>query len=402
MTRIGIVGNGLAGVIAAKAMREAGFEGDIEMFAREKYPYYPRPNLIEFMAGRLPEDRLFAFAESWYADRRIQVRLATPARRIVLDPLGVELSSGQKQGFDSLLLADGASCFIPPLAGVNKKGVFSLRTWDDAQSILDYLRDNRRVAVLGGGLLGLEIARALAARGAQVRVVEFFDRLLPRQLDAQGAAVLRTQIEKSGIAVRLGTVTEEILGSDRITGLKFKDGSAIDADLAVVAAGIRPSLELAKDAGLEVERGVVVDDRLRTSHPAIFAAGDNVQHQGRIYGIIPAAFEQAQAAAYNILGRDKEYKGTVPSNTLKVAGLYLTSAGLAVPEGGGFEEIRKEDPERGLYKKIVLKEGRLVGAVWMGTKEGALQVSNAVSQKTDVGPWKKEILEDGFDFSRLR
>jgi len=402
MTRIGIVGNGLAGVIAAKTLREAGFEGEIEIFAQEKYRYYPRPNLIEHIAGRLPAERLFAFPEGWYAERRIQVRLAAPARRIVLDPLAVELSSGRKVGFDRLLLADGASCFVPPMAGADKKGVFSLRTWDDALSILDYLREHRRVVVLGGGLLGLEIARALAARGAQVGVVEFFDRLLPRQLDAQGAAVLRTQIERSGIAVRLGTATKEILGSDRITGLKFKDGSAIDADLVVVAAGIRPSLDLAKAAGLDVERGVVVDDRLRTSHTAIFAAGDNVQHRGRIYGIIPAAFVQAQAAALNILDHDKEYKGTVPSNTLKVAGLHLTSVGMAVPEGKGFEEIRKEDPDRGLYKKIVLEEGRLVGAIWMGTKEGALPVSNAVSQKSDVGPWIKEILEDGFDFSRLR
>ncbi|MBN2199629.1 MAG: NAD(P)/FAD-dependent oxidoreductase [Candidatus Aminicenantes bacterium] len=401
MTRVGIVGNGLAGVIAAKTLREAGFDGEIEIFAREKYPYYPRPNLIEHLAGRLPAERLFAFPESWYVERRIRVRLATPSRRILSEPLAVELSSGQRVEFDRLLLADGASCFIPPMAGADKKGVFSLRTWDDALSILEDLQDHRRVAVLGGGLLGLEIARALAARGASVRVVEFFDRLLPRQLDPQGAAVLRTQIEKSGIAVRLGIATEEIFGSDRVAGLKFKDGSAMDADMAIVAAGVRPNLDLAKDAGLAVERGVVVDDRLRTNRPGIFAAGDNTQHQGRLYGIIPAAFEQARAAAFNILDRDKAYRGTLPSNTLKVAGLSLTSVGEAVPEGGGVEEIRKEDPERGLYKKIVLKEGRLVGAIWMGTREGAPQVSKAVSQKADVSRWKKEILEDGFDFARL-
>jgi nitrite reductase (NADH) large subunit len=234
-----------------------------------------------------------------------------------------------------------------------------------------------------------------------VRVVEFFDRLLPRQLDSRGAALLKAQVEKSGIAVRLATVTEEVLGSGRAAGLKFKDGSTAEADLVVVAAGVRPNLGLATGAGLAAERGVVVDARLRTSHPAVFAAGDNIQHEGRVYGIIPAAFEQARVAAANILGSDREYRGTVPSNTLKVAGLYLTSAGLAVPEGGTHEEIRKEDPERGLYKKIVLEGGKLVGAVWLGTKEGAAQVARAVSSKMDVSPWKNDILEDGFDFSKL-
>lgn len=399
--RIGIIGNGLAGVIAAKTLRESGFEGEVEIFAREKYPYYPRPNLIEHLAGRLPAERLFAFPESWYAERRIRVRPETPVRRIVLDPLGAELSSGQTIPCDHLLLADGASSFIPPMSGADKKGVFTLRTWDDALGILDYLREHREAAVLGGGLLGLEIARALAARGVRVRVVEFFDRLLPRQLDAQGAALLKEQVEKSGISVRLGTTTEEILGADQAAGLRFKDGATMEADIVVVAAGVKPNLDLARGAGLAVERGVIADDSLRTSHPRIFAAGDNVQHRGRVYGIIPAAFEQAQAAAANILGREKPYAGTVPANTLKVAGLYLTAAGLAVPEGDGYEELRKEDPERGLYKKIVLEGGRLVGAVWMGTKEGASQVSKAVSLKADVSSFKNEILEDGFDFSRL-
>ncbi|OGD25238.1 MAG: hypothetical protein A2Y56_02665 [Candidatus Aminicenantes bacterium RBG_13_63_10] len=401
MMRIGIIGNGLAGVIAAKTLREAGFDGEVEVFAREKYPYYPRPNLIEYIAGRLPEERLFAFPAGWYAERRIQVGLGTPARRIVLEPLGVELEGGRTERFDRLLLADGASSFIPPMAGAEKRGVFSLRSWDDALAIVDYLPDHPRTVVLGGGLLGLEIARALNARGARVQVVEFFDRLLPRQLDAPGAALLKRQFENAGLSVRLGAVTEEILGDDRAAGLRLKDGTRLEADMVIVSAGVKPNVELAREAGLAVERGVVVDDFLGTSHPGICAAGDNVQHHGRVYGIIPAAFEQTRAAASNLLGRKKEYGGTVPSNTLKVAGLFLTSAGLAVPEGGGYEEIRREDPESGLYKKIVLEKGRLVGAIWMGTKNGASQIARAVSQKADVSRWKEEILEDGFDFSRL-
>lgn len=399
--RIGVIGNGLAGVMAAKALREGGFPGEIVIFAQEKHHYYPRPNLIEFLAGNLPEARLAAFPPEWYNSQAIQVRLATPVRRLLAEPLGLELDAGRKELFDILLLADGAVSFMPPLIGADKPGVFALRTWDDALAILDYLPDHRRAAVLGGGLLGLETARGLRARGAEVLVIEFFDRLLPRQLDGQGASLLRAQIEKMGIKVRLGTVAEEILGSGRVEGLRFKDGGVAAADLVVVAAGVKPSLSLAKEAGLTTERGVVVDDFLRTSHPGVFAAGDNVQHQGRVYGILPAAFEQSRAAAHNILGQSRAYRGTVPSNTLKVMGLYVTSAGLAIPEGEGFEELRKEDPGRGLYKKIVLQNGRLVGAIWMGTKEGVSQVTRAMLQKTDVSAWRTALLEDGFDFSKI-
>jgi nitrite reductase (NADH) large subunit len=398
--RIGIIGNGLAGVMASKALREGGFQGEIIIFAQEKHHYYPRPNLIEFLAGSLPQERLAAFPLEWYNAQAIQVRLATPVRRLLGEPLGVELDSGRQELFDTLLLADGAVSSIPPLVGADKPGVFTLRTWDDALAILDYLRDHRRVAVLGGGLLGLEAARGLRARGAEVLVIEFFDRLLPRQLDEQGASLLRAQIEKMGIKIRLSTAAEEVLGSGRVEGLRFKDGEAA-ADLVVVAAGVKASMGLAKEAGLTTERGVVVDDFLRTSHPRIFAAGDNVQHRGRVYGILPAAFEQSQVAAANILGKSRAYEGTVPSNTLKVMGLYVTSVGLTVPEGEGFEELRKEDSGRGLYKKIVLHNGRLVGAIWIGTKEGVSQVIRATLQKADVSAWKAGLLEEGFDFSQI-
>jgi nitrite reductase (NADH) large subunit len=398
--RIGIIGNGLAGVMASKALREGGFQGEIIIFAQEKHHYYPRPNLIEFLAGNLPQERLAAFPPEWYNAQAIQVRLATPVRRLLGEPLGVELDGGRQELFDTLLLADGAVSSIPPLVGADKPGVFTLRTWDDALAILDYLPDHRRVAVLGGGLLGLEAARGLRARGAEVLVIEFFDRLLPRQLDEQGASLLRAQIEKMGIKIRLSTAAEEVLGSGRVEGLRFKDGEAA-ADLVVVAAGVKASMGLAKEAGLTTERGVVVDDFLRTSHPRIFAAGDNVQHRGRVYGILPAAFEQSQVAAANILGKSRAYEGTVPSNTLKVMGLYVTSVGLTVPEGEGFEELRKEDSGRGLYKKIVLHNGRLVGAIWIGTKEGVSQVIRATLQKADVSAWKAGLLEEGFDFSQI-
>jgi len=399
--KIVIVGNGLAGTLAAKTVRELDQEAGIEIFGEEKYAYYPRPNLIEFLAGRLPYEKLFAFPENWNVRQRIGLHFGERVARIRPDAREIETESGGAFPYDALLLASGARAVVPPLTGSGLKGVFVLRTLDDALAILDHLRTHAHVAVLGGGLLGLEIARAVRGRGASVCVVEFFDRLLPRQLDPAAAGILKHQIEKTGISVRVGAVSREILGAAEVRGIRFESGDEVEADLVVIAAGVKPELALAKDAGLTAERGIVVDDRLRTSRPEIFAAGDVAEHRGRVYGIIPASFEQARAAAHNMLGMDLPYAGTVPSNTLKVAGLYVTSAGEVNPEARGHEVLVRSVPEDGLYKKIVLKEGRLVGAIWMGTKKGASEIGRLVALKKDVESRKGDLLEDTFDFAEM-
>ena len=396
-----IIGNGLAGTMAAKTLRELDPEVEIVVFAEEKYSYYPRPNLIEYISGKLPYERIFAFTGDWHVRQKIDIRLGTAVRKIRSESREVELDADRRESYDVLLIANGALSFIPPIKGTDKRGVFTLRTLDDAQAVIEYLKDHHQVVIIGGGLLGLEIARAIRLRGAEVEVVEFFDRLLPRQLDAQGAALLRSQVEALGIRVRLGVTTEEVLGQNEVAGIRLKDGEVVGADMAVVAAGVRPNLSLPHDAGLATDKGLVVDDRMQTSHPQIFAAGDGVQHRGKLYGIIPASFEQARAAAYNMLGQEKLYQGTMPSTTLKVVGLYVTSLGLANPEGQGYEEIRKFSKEEGIYKKIVLQDGALVGAIWMGTKKGVSEIARAVTAKTKVNQWINTLLEDSFDFSVL-
>ncbi len=397
--RVLIVGNGLSGTIASKTIRELDPAADIAIFAEEKRLYYPRPNLIEFLAGGLPESGLFAFAEEWYADQKISIHLGRPVLKLHPDSKEIELEGGKREPYDSLLLANGASSWMLPIAGIGKNGVFALRTLDDTLKIIEWVEKHPDVVVIGGGLLGLEIARAIRSRGAEVRVVEFFPRLLPRQLDAEGASVLQSQIEKMGIRVHLGVVTEEILGEENVKGLKLKSGEELEAQTAIVAAGVRPNLRLASEAGLATDKGIIVDDYLRTSHEDIFAAGDNVQHRDKIYGIIPASFNQARTAAFNIAGQEKKYEGTVPSNTLKVVGLDLTAIGVVNPEGGAHTELRKEDAKNGIYKKIVLKEGKAVGAIWMGTKKNVNAVSRIVLQQVDVEKWKESLLDEDFDFS---
>jgi len=399
--RVLIIGNGVAGTMAAKTLRELDLEVEISILAEEKFPYYPRPNLIEFLAGLRPQEKIFAFPEEWPERQRIEVLLASPVKSLDPERKEVELVNGKREKFDRLLLACGARASKPPIKGADQRGVFTLRTLDDALAILDYLENHRQVVVIGGGLLGLEMARALRLREAEVTVVEFFDRLLPRQLDLPGATLLKRQIESMGIKVLVNQSTEEILGRDEVEAVKLKSGEVIAAEMVLIAAGIRPSLELAEQAGLKINKGVLVDDFLRTSHPEIFAAGDVVEHRGRLYGIIPAAFDQARTAAYNILGQTKPYEGTIPSNSLKVIGIALTSAGTIQGEGEEMEELRRVDEEKGIYKKIVLHKGRLVGAIWMGTKKGVNEIVRAVTAKIDVSPWKEALLEEDFNFSQL-
>lgn len=399
--RIVVVGNGLAGTIFSKTARELDQNCEIDIFTDEKYLYYPRPNLIDFLAGNLPFERMFAFPENWYRDQNINIYLEKPVQKVFPDSHEIEVNRGKREKYETLVLANGSCAFVPPFREADKKGVFTLRTLDDAQGILEYIKDHRKVAIIGGGVLGLEIARAIKNRGADVEVIEFFPYLLSRQLDPQGGEILKREMEKMGIEVHLGLATEEIIGAKEIKGLRFKGGKEFKVSMAVVAAGVRPNIKMPLEAGIETDKGIVVNEFLQTSKSKIFAAGDNVQFQGKLWGIIPAAFEQAKAAAYNVFGKERKYEATIPSNTLKVAGLHVTSIGTVNPEKGTCEEFRKAEKEKGRYKKIAVQEGKVIGAIWMGTKKGADEINRIISQKKNVGKWKESLLEDNFDFSVL-
>ena len=393
-----IVGNGVAGVTAARALSEAGAE--VEIYTQETHHYYPRPRLQRFLAGEMELEDLYFYPSAWYEERGIAVHLGVEVTG--LDPAArrILLADGRRVAYDRLLLAAGSRPFIPPIEGVDREGVFSLRTIEDALAIKRWAEGAERAVVVGGGLLGLEAARALRALGLKVTVLERGPYLLPRQLDAQGGALLRGLVEDMGIEVVLEASSQAILGDGRATGVLLQDGRKVEGDLILISTGIRSNVELAREAGLEVNRGVVVDERLRTNAEDVYAAGDVAEFQGRVYGIIPAAMEQAKAAALNMLGQETSYQGTVPSNVLRVVGIDCASIGVVhPPEGEGYRELRKS--EAGVYKKLVLKDGRLVGAILLGDRKDVAPISRLIRREADVSRYVERLLDEDFDWKKL-
>jgi nitrite reductase (NADH) large subunit len=421
-----IIGNGVAGVTAARALSDAGVE--VEVYTQEAYHYYPRPRLQRFLAGEIELEELPLYPPTWYEKRGIAVHLETEVTELDPRVKRIALADGREVFCDRLLLATGSRPFIPPIEGLDKDGVFTLRTIEDALAIKRWACPERcpelvegpsrraerskRAVVIGGGLLGLEAARALMVLGLKVIVLESEPYLLQRQLDAEGGALLRELIEAMGIEVILEASSQAVLGGETspptlggiegglATGVLLQDGRRIEGDLILISTGIRSNVKLAQEAGLEVHRGVVVDEHLRTSAEDIYAAGDVAEFRGRVYGIILAAIEQARAAAQNMLGEEGTYHGTIPSNNLEVMGIDCTSIGVVhPPEGVGYQELRKSGA--GVYKKLVLKDERLVGAILLGDRKDIGAISRLIQRGADVSRYTERLLDENFDWKEL-
>jgi nitrite reductase (NADH) large subunit len=397
-----IVGNGVAGVTAARIIKEKNPEIRVSIYTDESHHYYPRPRLYEVLSGEAKPREVYMFSEEWYEKKGINVQLNKKALSIDTDRKELLLEDGSRVNYDKLLLANGGHSFVPPIKGVEKTGVFALRTIRDALNIKEFTKKTEKVIVIGGGLLGLEFASSLKKLGQQVTVVEMFPRLLPRQLDSDGATILKNRIASRGIDIVLGDKTVEILGRETVSGILLDSGEELSGDLVLIYAGMRSNTGLALEAGIKVNRGVVVDGHLRTSAEDVYAVGDVAEFERIVYGIIPAALEQASIAAANILGEEHNvYTGTVSSNTLKIVDIELTSMGLVNPEEPKYEEIKKTDKKKGVYKKLVLDKGKIVGAILLGDKKGVTSIKKLMTHETDITKYKNSILKDNFDYKKV-
>ncbi len=401
MKRYIIIGNGVAGTAAAEKIRENDDDGKIDIFTDEPVPFYTRIRLPDFLAGSAEEKDLVLRTGSWYDERRIELHLEEAIEEIDPDKREVRNAKGDRYDYDRLLLATGGHSFVPPIQGAEKEGVFTLRSVGDARRIKEYAKKATEVLLIGGGLLGLEAGNGLRRAGLKVTVVEFFPRLLPRQMDEPGAELLKQQMEGMGFTFYLGAKSKEIVGATRAEGLGLEDGSNISCDMVLISAGVRPNLELAQKLGLEFDKGVIINDRMETKIVAIYAAGDLVQHRARFYGIWPAAERQGEVSGINMAWGEELYEGTVMSNRLKVVGIDLVSSGEIDVEGR-FESRVKKDEREYIYRKLIFRDGVIIGCILLGDVRGNREVLNAIEEKKDVAHLKGEILERDFDFKRLK
>jgi len=397
-----IVGNGVAGVTAAQSIVRADPTAKVYIFGEEPHLYYRRPLLWEFIAGQIEQDDVYFRPADWYAERGIHLHMGI--RATVLVPLEhrLTLSDGTTVTYDRLLLATGGRPFVPSCQGTGKQGVFTLRTLDDALAIKAYAQRVSAAVVIGGGLLGLETARALRTAGLDVTVVEFAPHLLPRQLDAEGAEVLQSLLEAQGLQIITGGAIQAVHGDERADCIWLQDERVVPGELVIFSTGIRSEVALAQAAGLEVKRGVVVDKQLQTSAEDVLAAGDAAEFEGRVYGIIPPAIEQARVAAANMVAPGSAtYTGTLPATTLKVAGAELTSLGESIVDTNEAVQLRHTDFPGGHYRKFVLREGRVVGAILLNDNERVRPITQLIEQGVDVSANSDHLLDDDFDLKSL-
>jgi nitrite reductase (NADH) large subunit len=369
-----VVGTGLAGAkVVEEVLARAPDHYQIRLFGAEPHGTYNRILLSGVLGGYQDPRQLWLNPLDWYESHGIHVHAGVRVEAIDREQQVVAGGGGKvEEPYDVLVLATGSRPFVPPMDGTRQQGVFVFRTLDDCAAISTYAEDCDRAVVLGGGLLGLEAARGLLSHGLEVTVIEMAPHLMVQQLDADGGELLKRKLETMGVRVLVKTATTHILGENGwVCGLRFQDGSTMETDMVVISCGIRPNVEEAKAAGLAVEKAIVVDDQLRTTDPSIFAVGECAQHRGRLYGLVDPVYEQARVLA-DVLTATKPnaiYTGSRLATTLKVMGVDLLSMGETGAPGPDCEVVSHLDPARGVYKKLVVRDNRLIGAILLGESD---------------------------------
>ena len=384
-----LIGNGMAGLrTVEELLKLAPGLYDITVFGAEPHPNYNRIMLSPMLAREKTLSEIVLNTLEWYEENGITLITDDPVVKIDRVKGEVTSKNGVVAPYDRLLLATGSSPFIIPVPGADKEGVIGFRDISDVETMLASARTYSNAVVIGGGLLGLEAANGLMKNGMNVTVVHLLDTLMERQLDKPAASLLQASLEQRGLTFKMEAQTAALLGDERVTGVQFADGSEVSADLVVMAVGIRPNIELAQQAGIYCERGIVVNDTLQTYDPQIYAVGECVQHRETCYGLVAPLFEQAKVCANHLaLFGIAYYQGSVTSTKLKVTGIDLFSAG-DFNESGDDETLVLQDPSQGIYKKLVLRDNTVKGAVMYGD--------------TLDGSWYFQLMREGTDISGFR
>jgi nitrite reductase (NADH) large subunit len=387
-----VVGNGMATARLVDELAKIALgRYAIAVIGAEPRLAYNRVLLSSVLAGETASHDIELRPASWWRDRGVTLKYGCAATEIDVGRRELKIANEESVSFSRLVLATGSTPLRLNVPGSDLAGVHTFRDSRDVDLLLTLAAQKKRVVVVGGGLLGLEAAYGLAKAGAPVTLIHLMDRLMERQLDAPAAGLLKTLVERKGVKVLLNANTARLHGEIRVDGIELTDGRRIDADAVIFAAGIRPNVALAKDAGIAVGRGVMVDDHLQTATPDIFALGECAEHRGICYGLVEPAYEQARVLAQYLAGKTAAYGGSVVATNLKVSGVSVFSAGDFIGAEGS-ETILLSDVRHGTYKKLVISDGRLTGAVLVGDVESALWYLELIRTREPVARVRRDMM----------
>jgi nitrite reductase (NADH) large subunit len=388
--RVIIIGNGAAGIEAARTIRENDQEVEIIIFSKEKHHFYSRIHLSTFIGDDTPKEKIIIYKPDWYEDRKIEVILNQDVKEILPEINQIKISNGKTFEYDKLIIATGATPLLPPIVGIEKKGIFTLRTLENAEEIRSSIKKIQSVVVLGGGILGIEAAASINKKGIKVHLVESADYLMHKQLDKEGAGVLQNKLEKSGIKVHTSTKVTKFLGQIILNGVKLDNGENVQTQLALISAGIRPRIKLAKNAKIKVNKGILINERMQTNFPNIYAAGDVAEFNNKIYGIWPAAVDQGIIAGECAINKESIYNGTTPLYILKIADIELTTLGQKQKTTNKDQEIIHLNKKSQQYIKLIHNENFLIGAITIDISGTGFRLEKLIKKGVSI----RNILPD--------
>jgi nitrite reductase (NADH) large subunit len=387
-----IIGNGMAAARLVDELAKCALgRYAIAVIGDEPRLAYNRVLLSSVLAGETASEEIELRPAAWWRERGVTLKYGCLATEIDVGRREIKIANDESVAFSKLVLATGSAPLRLNVPGADLKGVHTFRDSRDVDRLLSLAAKRRRVVVVGGGLLGLEAAYGLAKAGAPVTLIHLMDRLMERQLDAPAAELLKSLVERKGIEILLNANTARLHGESCVEAVELADGRMIAADAVIFAAGIRPNVALARDAGVPVNRGIVVDDHLETGSPDIFALGECAEHRGSCYGLVEPAYEQARVLAQHLAGNVASYAGSVLATNLKVSGVSVFSAGDFIATDGS-ETIVLNDSRRGTYKKLVIGGGRLTGAVLVGDTQDALWYLELIRNRTPVAAIRDDMM----------
>jgi nitrite reductase (NADH) large subunit len=400
-----VVGNGMAGARTVEEIlaRGGADQFNITIFGDEPYGNYNRILLSNVLNGSQEESEIYLNPLEWYVENDIKLHRGVMADSILRRSRIVLGCDGTSEPYDKLIISTGSRSYIPPIEGLTlpdgqyKPGIFVFRTIDDCRQIAEYARGRGPAAVIGGGLLGLEAASGLRNFDIPVDVIHRGPYLMGQQLDAQSGAIMKSSIERLGIGVKLNKNTIRVLGDDHVTGIEFKDGTTAEYGMIVISTGITPNSEIGARSGLTVERAIVVDDQMRSiDDQDVYVVGECAQHRGRLYGLVAPLWEQAKVLADHITGKNKQaaYHGSKVATKLKVAGVDMASLGIFEPEDERDEIVQFTEPKRGTYKKLIIRDGRLIGGILLGDISKAAYLMQAFDRGTPLPEERLSLLFD--------